>query len=171
MDAQTVHHVDDAALIATQRNLVVGVWWRSARVVHVDAFRASTSGVLARHAGFATALVVMEGDGVFSFTEDVRRGATELVRETESSGVGTALVVLRRGFIGAAVRAFISGVFLLARSKEPQRAFADVRTAAAWLAGCLLASEPHSGWTAEALEDGLREALALADAARVRAAK
>jgi hypothetical protein len=88
------------------------------------------------------------------------------VRETESFGAGTALVVLRRGFVGAAVRAFLPGVFLIARSKEPQKVFGDVPTAAAWLAGCLGGVDPAGGWSSASIDDTLQQSMSIAESHR-----
>jgi len=166
MDALRVHHVDDGALVAAHRSLLVGAWWSSTTVAHLRAFRDCARELMARAPKFASAVIAMDSDGVFTFSEDVRRVATEIVRETESAGAGTALVVLRRGFIGAAVRAFLPGVFLIARSKEPQKVFGDVPAAATWLAACLRAAEPHGGWSSEGVGATLDRTMALAEEAR-----
>lgn len=162
MAAPVVHLVDDSALIASERNLIVGAWWHAAKGAHVEAFRECARRILAEHDKFLSALLIMDGEGVFTFSDEVRRGATELVRETEAQGAGTALVVLRPGFVGAAIRAFLSGVFLVARSKEPQKAFVDTHAAANWLAGCLRASDPATNLTAEDLDATLTRTLELA---------
>ena len=162
MGTPVVHFVDGSALIAVDRNLLVGAWWHTATGAHVEAFREGARRILADHGKFASALLIMEGDGVFTFSDEVRRGATELVRETEAQGAGTALVVLRAGFVGAAIRAFLAGIFLVARSKEPQRAFADTPEAARWLAGCVRACDPATDFTAEDFQETLSRTLALA---------
>ena len=45
-----------------------------------------------------------------------------------------ALVVLRDGFGGAALRAAISGVMLLAKGKSPVRVFGSLEEGVSWLA-------------------------------------
>jgi hypothetical protein len=156
----TIGRVDDAALVGFDRDLLIGIWWGSATLDHVTAMRACSDQILREHPKFATAVIVMDGDGVFTFTPEVRKALADYVKETESSGLGSAFVILRGGFMGATVRAFISGLFLLTRSKEPQKAFATVAQAAAWLSRCYEDGAPDRPRTADDLDSVLGLAIA-----------
>ncbi len=57
----------------------------------------------------------------------------ELIAETESVGLGTAFMVLRGGFLGGAAVALLSGLFMLSRSREPNRAFRRGEDTTAWV--------------------------------------
>jgi hypothetical protein len=166
MNAPIVEYVDGHALLGRHRNLFLGVWWARATLAHVDAVRTCCGTVLGEHRTFASAILVLEGEGIFSFAEGVRGGMAEVVAETEDSGVGTAFIIHRGGFVGGAIRAFLSGVFLVARTKEPQRAFADLDPAATWLASCLAAPPAEVDWTKTEVLQTLTTAKALAEEAR-----
>lgn len=166
MNEPVIVRADDAAIIGYDGNLLLGAWWHAATLDHVEALREATARCLEGAQGFCTAVVALDASGVFSFADDVRKALVELVSETEETGKGTAFIVMRRGFMGAAMRAFMTGVFLVSRTKEPSRAFALPGPGAAWLAERFRQFDPGTTHTTEAIETVLTRLCARAEEQR-----
>src|SRR5207249_1304697 len=108
--------------------------------------------------GFGYVYVAEEGDRVGAPDEEARRGFIELLRSPPPALKAAAVVVLRTGFSGVAVRAVVSGVLLTARTRGPVKVFSAREEAAEWLAHVLAGTRPPSS-------GDLRRAAAAASAA------
>ncbi|MEM6292393.1 MAG: hypothetical protein AAGA54_14055 [Myxococcota bacterium] len=124
---------DGYGLIASHKNLVVSMHWGITTLDHAKDLRAYTADVVATYERFAS-MVIVAGRQILEAPDGPTRDELKaLIAETESVGLGTAFVVLRGGFLGGAAVALLSGLFILSRSREPNRAFRDGETAATWL--------------------------------------
>lgn len=83
-------------------------------------------------------------DNVPRFTDEVRTEAARHIRRQAPWRAGAAHVIRLTGMRGVAVRAFLNTVVLVASPSAPTRVFADLDTAAPWLAPLL----PGDPWTA-----------------------
>ena len=143
---------DPAGMVGSAANLLVVYIEATPDVAHLEAVMTTYRRALREHpAGVGT--VVMVRGGAPRLSEDFRNALVELARVTEEGALGTAFVILPRGLFAAAVRAFLTGVFLAARSKEPLKVFATVSEASGWLVRVLGDEVP---WTAERIAGVLR---------------
>lgn len=118
--------------IAVRRNLVLALWRDAPRAPWFRAIRATTWPYAERWpdgAGWINLIV----SGTPSFSEESRKEAAALSRRDDIFQLGTAHIVAVDGLRGAAVRAFLSTVFLLARTRTPTRVFGEIDGAAQWL--------------------------------------
>jgi len=142
-----IRHRDQHALIATHKNLLIGVYWDFAVLEHIPVLRQSVQDILAEHDdGFATVVVVTGQRMLQGFNAEVRQGLADLVADTQDTGLATAFVVRRDGFVGAAVRSVLSGLFLFGRSREPNAVFPAVPRAASWLEEHLTGPSQRTLW-------------------------
>lgn len=152
----TIKHRDDTAIVATHKNLLIAVFWDFATLEHAHSVRDTCRQLVRDHDdGFATAVLITGERIMTTFNAEVRRELTDLVKETENTGVGTAFVIMREGFIAATLRAILSGLFLVARSREPNRAFATRRAAAGWLEQQLIGQGKTTRWETGEVESVL----------------
>ncbi len=69
----------------------------------------------------------------FRVDDDVRQMTVDMSVKYEKVGRGTAIVVLPKGLAAIAVRAFLTGYFLVSRSTAPSKTFGTVTDAAEWV--------------------------------------
>ena len=74
-----------------------------------------------------------------------RAALVEVVKHTKETGLATAFVVMPGGFFTGAAVALLSGLFTLARTREPSQAFRELGPAAEWVEGHLRNHDP--AWT------------------------
>lgn len=85
-----------------------------------------------RHsAGFTTLTWVLPGAG-YSMDGESRRAAATITNEFFPAFLGQATLIEGSGFQGATVRAIISGIDMMARSKAPRKVFAELRPCVEW---------------------------------------
>jgi len=94
-------------------------------------------------AGFPTLTWVLPGAG-YSMDAEARKAAAVVTQEFSSTIAGQATLIEGSGFQSAAVRAIISGIDMMARSRAPKKVFAELRPCADWC----VARRP---WQGEAL--------------------
>jgi len=142
-----VARLDDDGLIASHKNLIVSVHWHAPSLALAEALERHTAEVVAEHGRFAS-IVLVTGDRRLSAPEGLARSKLQaLVSDTKETGLGTAIVVTRAGFVAGTVVALLSGLFTLARTREPNKAFRALAPAAQWL-------EPHLRASATPWRDG-----------------
>jgi len=157
-----LHYRDDTGLIAHHQNLVVTLHWRHPTVPMVNDLRALTDEVVAEHDRFASAIVVIGERLPDTPDADTRRALVDLVRHTKETGLGTAFVVMAGGFLTGAAVALLSGLFTLARTREPSQAFRELEPAAAWLEKMLRVH--HTPWRPGEVSRVLDDVVAMAPA-------
>lgn len=81
--------------------------------------------------GFPTLTWVLPGAGL-SMDGESRKVAAEITNEYEPSIRAQATLIEGTGFQGAAVRAIVSGIDLMTRSRAPKKVFGEVRPAVDW---------------------------------------
>ncbi|MEQ9073881.1 MAG: hypothetical protein RLP09_08475 [Sandaracinaceae bacterium] len=134
---------DGGALIAIERNLVFLVQRERPTSDHLRALRLAYDAALAAHPdGVALLMVVTSQHWMPAFSDELREETAKLVRGTETGSLGSAFVLGGRGLFSSTLRAFLSTLFLVAGSREPYAVFADVESAAPWLAGVASRSAP-----------------------------
>lgn len=125
--------------------------WGRTNLGHADELAQSVAEMVSTHERFAS-VVIVAGDHVLHAPDaQTRERLRQLVEDTITSGLGTAFVVTQGGFLGSAAVALLSGLFVLSRSPEPNRAFRTIGPAATWLQG-YLAEGPTPWQPAEVLE-------------------
>jgi hypothetical protein len=101
-------------------------------------------------------VLVTDGRGAVKGGDDAQRSAfLEVLRETEKSIAATAVVVASEGFGGAALRAFVSGVSLVARTPYPLKVFSAFGDGRDWLVDRVADAPDRAGVCAE-LDRGLK---------------
>lgn len=124
---------DALGLIASRENLIVSMHWGRPSLEHVEELADAVAELVAVHKRFAT-VVLVTGDRILHAPDpETRERLRQLVEDTTETGLGTAFVVTRGGFLGSAAVALLSGLFLLSRSPEPNQAFRTIEAAAPWL--------------------------------------
>ena len=146
-----VRRHDALGLIATYKNLVVSMHWGRPMSGHADELAQCVAEVVSLHERFVTVVVVTGGEVLHAPDTQTRARLRQLVADTADTGLGTAFVVTRGGFLGSAAVSLLSGLFVLSRSPEPNRAFRTIGTAAPWLED-LLADGSTPWQTTEVLE-------------------
>jgi len=146
-----VDYEDRTLRVGCLENLTIAVWWDAPTVAQMRALDEVDLAMRARTTG-RTGFMNVIMDGFPRFDADVRAEAARQVAFDEGRSGVAAHVVLTRGIVGAAARAFLSGVFLAARPGYPNRVFGDARQAAAWLAPILDRCGDYR-WTPEGVAD------------------
>jgi hypothetical protein len=154
--APSICFADPILRLATSRNLVVAAWSDAPEVKHLRELRTAARATRRSHPK-GTALVNAIVRGTPKFTDEVRAEATELTRDDTLFALGTPHVILAPGIVGAAVRAFLGTVMIVARPGSPNKVFGDMRAALAWLETQLAAGSER--WTRAELEDAAAVAL------------
>jgi hypothetical protein len=164
-------HVDDESVMGKCRNLGLVGWRAAPGVEHVRRWRSLGHSLDAANPG-GSACIDLVLSGTPKISEEVRREAEQFASDPRVFRRGIAHIIELPGLAGAAVRAFISTVILVARPPAPAKAFGDIKTASTWLVSKLTAdggslaskTEPPVIWTAgevtaayEALVSRLRE--------------
>ncbi len=147
--------VDDRAVIARIRN-VGFVGWRDAPTLdHMVAWHRLARTLHKEH-GAANACIDVVVRGTPRFTEDVRRAAEELARDTKAFELGLVHALLIPGMAGTAVRMFIQTVLLVGRPANPVKVVSDIPSALGWLGPRVAAH----GWTERELREACDELIA-----------
>jgi hypothetical protein len=119
------------AVIARSRDIIVSVWRSDVEVADVKPTEAARLDLARDHSRYAT-LVVAER-GALRMSAEARKEAGRIAATGNAASRGSALVISVEGFIGAAVRAAVTAVHILSRSKAPMRSFDKVLPAASWV--------------------------------------
>jgi hypothetical protein len=139
-----MHCAEASCRIATARNLIVYSWLDAPTLLQVRASGRLSRAMARKHRGGTGSLHVIAG-GTPRFDEAVRSETAKIRGDATLSPLGVAEVVLVTGLSGVAARGFLSTVALIARAARPQKVFADLTSAAEWLAPKLSAG--GEGWT------------------------
>ena len=145
-----VAYEDSTLRVGVVENLTIAVWFdapsadqmRTVDRVDKAMRRASKGGV-----GFLNVIV----SGVPTFSAEVREEAARQVAEGNDNNACAGHLILIEGFVGVAVRAFLSTVFLMAKPDYPTKIFAEPRLCARWMAESLDGAG-EVRWTKERME-------------------
>lgn len=118
-------------------NTVVLVWRGTTNMERARRAMAVLRDAATEHASTGIASLVVVEPRAATPDSDTRPVFAAGMRECGSRLHGVAYVVAAKGFRGAAVRAAISGLSLLAREPYPTKVFTSTGDAAAWLAPTL----------------------------------
>ncbi len=129
----TLRHHDDGGLIAHHKNLVASVHWKPPSQGQAKALVALTEELVAAHGRFGSAVLVTGKRLMGTPDPETREVLTQLIRDTKETGLGTAFVITAGGFFTGAAVALLSGLFTVARTREPSQAFRELAPAATWL--------------------------------------
>lgn len=142
---------DDVATFVVERNLFIGLYRGSPTITHLHAIRRTFDRLLPRYPGGVAMLISIHCQGwVPRFDDTFRQQMHETIVATERGSLGSAFVLTGHGLITSGLRAFVNGAFLLSNSREPNRVFRDLPSAADWL-GALPGMSAH--WSTEELLD------------------
>ncbi|MFK7987356.1 MAG: hypothetical protein AB8I08_15130 [Sandaracinaceae bacterium] len=143
-----VVYEDDTLRQGFSRNVHFVTWHDAPTADQMRAYGRTARDVHGRHS---------DGSGLFNivvtgtprFSNEVRELAMTYTREGLHS-VGTAHVILVRGLLGSSARAFLGTTVLLGRPPNPTKVFADIESAAMWMAKNL-AERGSQTWSSEEL--------------------
>jgi hypothetical protein len=126
-----VFYADKDCSVGAWRNVMIVFWAGQMRQEHFDAVRACNTQVLRSYPATA-------GINVFTPTFQLpdataRHEAEKLGRELMPRTIGAANVVEGDGMRVGTIRTVLSAILLTSRAKAPQRVFARLPDAAAWL--------------------------------------
>ena len=93
--------------------------------------------------GYPTLTWVLPGAG-FSMDAEARKLAATITDEFSSAILAQATLVEGSGFQAAAVRAIISGIDMMARSKAPKKVFGELRPSLEWCLPFCPAASPRA---------------------------
>ena len=124
-------HDEPLFAVAAHHNLVIALWRDAPEVSWVRSLVAASERHVAQHER-KCALVNLVVSGTPSFREDARNELMKMSRRRDLYPV-VAHVVQLDGLVGAAVRAFLSTLLVLSRTKAPIKVFAEPTAAGDWL--------------------------------------
>ena len=130
---ETIAFENETARIAYDRNVAVTVWFDAPRTsLALLEMEKVGKKLLAAHKE-ETALLNVIVSGTPSFSEEVRKEVTRIMADDTLFARASAHVILVEGFVGSAVRAFVSTALVLSRTTTPNKVFGDLDGAASWL--------------------------------------
>ena len=149
-----VFYEDDDATFVEARNLLIGTYRGCPTVDHIRVLRAQLQHHFETYPDGVALMVALHCDGwIPRFDEEFRQEIQELIRVAEPHSLGTAFVLSGHGMVTSGLRAFVNGLFLLTKSREPNRVFRQLAPAAEWLSSL---PGMRSRWSSqEILERGL----------------
>jgi hypothetical protein len=124
MASLVVVHDNPRAVIASWDNVIVNIWRRDVDAPDVATIAPLQQELIRKYGCFASLAVA--GPGALQMSSAARDEAARIAKLGEGRNRGIAVVVARGGFGGAAIRAVVTAVHLLSRSRTPQRAFASL---------------------------------------------
>jgi hypothetical protein len=130
---ETVAFENEIARFTYDRNVAVAAWFDAPRV-KLELLEMEKVGkrLLAQYKE-ETALFNVIVSGTPSFSEEVRKEVTRITSDDALFARASAHVLLVEGFVGSAVRAFVSTALVISRTTTPNKVFADFEAAAAWV--------------------------------------
>ena len=130
------------------RNILVLVWRGQTNFARAKRAIALAKDMAAEHAAAGMGIIIVVESKALVPDADARPVFVAGMRECGPSIRGAAYVVTASGFGGAAIRAAISGLSLVAREPYPTRVFATPNDAAKWLSTTLRDVTPEQIVTA-----------------------
>ncbi len=133
----TLAFENEVARITYDRNVAATAWFDAPRTKLEILEMEKVGKKISAQYKDATALFNVIVSGTPSFNDEVRKEVTRISGDDTLYALGSAHVLLVQGFVGSAVRAFVSTALTLGRAKTPNKVFGDVDGAATWLKGQL----------------------------------
>lgn len=135
IEAPRIYLSDALAAVASWRGVSISWFAGQPTIHHLRAFR-SASRDLIKRSGALPGLLVLDHDpaGKVDLSEQMRKEVKETLYSFNDHNVFGAVVIDADGIAGATIRALVSGVLLLARTKYPIKIFNGHAVAADWLA-------------------------------------
>jgi hypothetical protein len=149
---------NDRCVMGSIQNLGLVGWRNAPTVDDVRRWRSLAHAVGHAHGGQAACIDLVRR-GKPDFSEATRAEVNLLAADPKVFPLGIAHVIALDGLAGAAVRAFISTVLLVARTAAPAKVFGARDPATAWLQPKLHAREPWTREEVRAAYDALYERL------------
>jgi len=145
--------------------LVVAAWWNAPTRTQTDVLWRINEAVRKECGDDDIAFCNIAITGTPIFDSEVREQIQAMNREYGTRGLAQANLVLLEGFAGTAVRAFLSTVNLVARTKVPVKIFGKRPETEAWLLEMLVSVDPayDPGAISGAIDLALTEAAAAAE--------
>jgi hypothetical protein len=129
----TTEFQDEILHLVAGPRIIVAAWRDAPTMVHMKPLWDLNAAIRRRlgddHVAYAN--VVLSGTPLFS--SEVREEVTALSRDYGSRGIAQANLILLEGFAGTAVRAFLSTMNLIARTKAPVKVFGTREETEHWL--------------------------------------
>jgi len=143
-----IAHEEGIFRITKERNVAVAAWRDAPSVAQMRAFeRVGLAMSRAHPAGTALFNVVLSGTP--NFSNELRDETTRISARKDMFTLATAHLVLVEGFVGVAVRAFLTTSMLLGKTSTPTKVFGKKDLAVDWVHGLL--DPTGKTWTKEQL--------------------
>jgi hypothetical protein len=127
MDGLIEGHSTDRNWFGSYANVSLQFWRSTATIVDLEAAASSLRRTALHNDGPVVALSVLTSEGMPRMTEDARRRAIALVRESASALRISVQVIEGTGVVPTLLRAVVNGVTMF--SETPSRVFATEREA------------------------------------------
>jgi len=124
-------HQSPRVVIATWRDILISIWRANVEVADMKPAQRGQAELMARYPRYGN--LALAEKGALRMSSEARHEAARITEAGKASTGAVALVIALEGFAGAAVRAAVTGVHILSRSKIPQKSFDQVAPAAHWL--------------------------------------
>ncbi|MBL8684795.1 MAG: hypothetical protein JNK05_36805 [Myxococcales bacterium] len=112
---------------------VLVLWWRQAPTLPAVQRISETIERVTRHRSSNTRMLVVTSATMKAPDSEAREAMMASNRRTASKMAAVALAIEGEGFGAAAVRAVISGMYLVLKPPHPLKTHSDIATAARWL--------------------------------------
>jgi hypothetical protein len=121
----------ERAVIGNWRDILVTIWRTDVDVDDVKRAEAAQDELISECGTYGTFAVAEKG--ALRISPEARKEAARVTEEGKGACCAVAMVIAVDGFTGAAVRAAVTAVHILSRSRVPQRSFDRAGPAAAWM--------------------------------------
>jgi hypothetical protein len=142
MGAAETYYRDSIVHMVSGPRLIVAAWRDAPTLTQTDALWRINADVREWTGDDDVAFCNVAISGTPIFDAAVREQIQAMNREYGARGLAQANLVLLEGFAGTAVRAFLSTVNLVARTKVPVKIFGERRETERWLLEMLVTVEP-----------------------------
>ncbi len=126
-----IHFADSRVAAATCGGVFISVLRQPPTLENINRLRAETRRLHDLRGGKYGSLSILEPSAVANVAADVREASARFAREFTM--LGAAIIVEGSGFLPAAGRTLIAGIYLLTKKTYPHKIFAKPADGAAWL--------------------------------------
>ena len=169
VDRVVLHSQGPVNQLFSVNNLLISIWTSAPTVEAYDIIAQAARDLGRQHPyGVAFANVVATTTTAGKMTPEVRERINVLSHDETTGLRGTAVIILDASPFARAIRAIVSTVLLMTRSKLPTKLCSDIDQAALWLAGILPHDANAPPWNCSTIESTLKAVLLRAEGKAAR---
>ncbi len=121
------------ARFGTAGPLMVSLYRGTTSVALLEELDRAQETLIRTHPRISTISVIALAGSMFKTDETVRTRSVALGKKYEKNVIGSAIVVTTKGLAAVMARTFLSGFFLLSKTENPMKTFANVAEGLSWL--------------------------------------